>query len=257
MNARLAMVGGTLGLLAALLLFAPASWLAQGVAQASGQRVQWPNASGTVWQGQADWLLSAGPGSADRSQIPQGVRWSLRPRWHSGLALGLQLWLPCCASEPLQGGVALGTSGLRWWLDPHSSRWQTQWLSGLGTPWNTLQLDGALQLQLGAWQGHVARQRASASGELDAQVLDMATRLSTLRPIGSYALQLRSTPERSSLELSTLRGDLLLQGQGQWVGGRLRFSGEASASPEREAALANLLNIIGRRQGSRSVIQIG
>jgi general secretion pathway protein N len=103
----------------------------------------------------------------------------------------------------------------------------------------------------------VARQRASASGELDAQVLDMATRLSTLRPIGSYALQLRSTPERSSLELSTLRGDLLLQGQGQWVGGRLRFSGEASASPEREAALANLLNIIGRRQGSRSVIQIG
>lgn len=140
---------------------------------------------------------------------------------------------------------------------PHSSRWQTQWLSGLGTPWNTLQLDGALQLQLGAWQGHVARQRASASGELDAQVLDMATRLSTLRPVGSYALQLRSTPERSSLELSTLRGDLLLQGQGQWVGGRLRFSGEASASPEREAALANLLNIIGRRQGSRSVIQIG
>ena len=46
-------------------------------------------------------------------------------------------------------------------------------------------------------------------------------------------------------------------GMPMWVGGRLRFSGEASASPEREAALANLLNIIGRRQGSRSVIQIG
>jgi general secretion pathway protein N len=257
MSTRLAVWGAALGLGAAALLFAPASWLAQGVAQATGARMQWPNASGTVWQGQADWLLSAGPGSAEHSQIPQGVRWSLRPRWSDGPALGVRLWLPCCASEPLQGGVALGSAGLRWWLDPHHSRWQTQWLSGLGTPWNTLQLDGALQLQLSAWQGQVARQRASASGELNAQVQDMATRLSTLRPVGSYALQLRSTPERSTLELSTLRGDLQLQGQGQWVGGRLRFTGEASASPDREAALSNLLNIIGRRQGSRSVIQIG
>ena len=257
MSTRLAVWGAALGLGAAALLFAPANWLAQGVSQATGARMQWPNASGTVWQGQADWLLSAGPGSAERSQIPQGVRWSLRPRWSAGPALGVRVWLPCCASEPLQGGVALDTSGLRWWLDPHSSRWQTQWLSGLGTPWNTLQLDGALQLQLGAWQGQVARQRASASGELKAEVQDMATRLSTLRPVGSYALQLRSTPERSTLELSTLRGDLQLQGQGQWVGGRLRFTGEASASPDREAALSNLLNIIGRRQGSRSVIQIG
>lgn len=257
MNTRLAALGAALGLVLALLLLAPASWLAQGVAQASGARVVWPNATGTVWNGQADWLLSAGPGSADRSQIPQGVRWSLRPRWSNGPALELRLWLPCCATEPLQGGVALGWAGLRWWLDAHQSRWQAQWLSGMGTPWNTLQLDGHVQLQLSAWQGQVARQRASASGTLKAEVQDMATRLSTLRPVGSYALDVRSTPERSTLELSTLRGDLRLQGQGQWVGGRLRFTGEASASPEREAALANLLNIIGRRQGSRSVIQIG
>ena len=38
---------------------------------------------------------------------------------------------------------------------------------------------------------------------------------------------------------------------------RLRFEGVASAAPEREAALANLLNIIGRRSGARSIITIG
>ena len=43
----------------------------------------------------------------------------------------------------------------------------------------------------------------------------------------------------------------------KWVGGRLRFRGEASAAPEREAALVNLLNIIGRRSGARSLIAIG
>ena len=54
-----------------------------------------------------------------------------------------------------------------------------------------------------------------------------------------------------------LAGDLQLSGQGQWVGSRLHFRGEASASPEREAALSNLLNILGRRQGARSIITFG
>ena len=50
---------------------------------------------------------------------------------------------------------------------------------------------------------------------------------------------------------------VLLSGNGQWVGKRLRFTGEASAAPGREAALANLLNIIGRRSGARSIITVG
>ena len=37
----------------------------------------------------------------------------------------------------------------------------------------------------------------------------------------------------------------------------MRFDGEASAAPGREDALSNLLNIIGRRQGARSLITLG
>jgi general secretion pathway protein N len=37
----------------------------------------------------------------------------------------------------------------------------------------------------------------------------------------------------------------------------MRFRGEARASANEEAALSNLLNIIGRRDGARSVISIG
>jgi len=48
-----------------------------------------------------------------------------------------------------------------------------------------------------------------------------------------------------------------LQGQGQWIGSRLRFSGEARADEGAEAALSNLLNIIGRRQGARSLLSLG
>jgi general secretion pathway protein N len=39
--------------------------------------------------------------------------------------------------------------------------------------------------------------------------------------------------------------------------GGLRFRGEATAAGGEQPALANLLNIIGRRDGARSVIEIG
>ncbi len=39
--------------------------------------------------------------------------------------------------------------------------------------------------------------------------------------------------------------------------GGVRFRGEARAGAADEAALTNLLNIIGRREGARSVISIG
>jgi general secretion pathway protein N len=89
--------------------------------------------------------------------------------------------------------------------------------------------------------------------------LDMASRLSTLRPLGSYRLELQAAAggHSTTLNLSTLRGGLRLQGSGQWVGGRLRFQGEAQAAPGREPALDNLLNILGRRQGPRSILNIG
>jgi general secretion pathway protein N len=78
--------------------------------------------------------------------------------------------------------------------------------------------------------------------------------------MGSYRVQIRGTPQGTAtpdLQLSTLQGPLQLQGQGQWVGSRLRFSGEASAEAGSEAALSNLLNIIGRRQGERSLLSLG
>jgi len=48
-----------------------------------------------------------------------------------------------------------------------------------------------------------------------------------------------------------------LSGQGQWVGARLRFTGEAIAQEGHEAAFDNLLNILGRRQGARSLLSLG
>ena len=54
----------------------------------------------------------------------------------------------------------------------------------------------------------------------------------------------------SQLNLSTQQGALQLSGNGTVGAGGVRFRGEARAGSGDEAALANLLNIIGRRDGA-------
>ena len=58
------------------------------------------------------------------------------------------------------------------------------------------------------------------------------------------------------MALTTLEGSLELLGQGRWDAQGLHFQGEAKASADRVEALTNLLNIIGRRDGARALIQV-
>jgi general secretion pathway protein N len=257
---RLAWLGALLGLGLALLLFAPARWLALGLARASEGHVQLVNARGTVWSGQADLMLTGGEGSRTETALPQGIRWQLKPAWAEGQpAAVLRLSAPCCTPEPLALTWLPGLQGGHMRLASFQSQWPTGLLAGLGTPWNTLRLEGLLNLQSTGLSVQWPAGRTHLEGALTIDALDMASRLSTLRPLGSYRIELQAPAggDSATVALQTLRGELQLQGQGQWVGGRLRFRGEAQAAPGREAALTNLLNIIGRRQGQRSLLNIG
>lgn len=257
---RAAWLGATLGLALALLLFAPARWLAQAVNSATGGQLQLVNPSGTVWQGRADVLLTGGAGSRGQTALPQGVRWRIGPRLLSGTpTLGLRLSAACCTPAPMVFTLLPRLGGVELRMNASSSQWPADLLTGLGTPWNTLRMEGQLALRTAGLTLRWDQGRVNLQGSLVVDALDIASRLSTLRPLGSYRFELKAAADghTATLDLSTLRGDLLLQGSGQWVGGRLRFTGEAQAAPEREVALTNLLNIMGRRQGQRSVFNIG
>ena len=119
-----------------------------------------------------------------------------------------------------------------------------------------MQPQGQLAVQTQGFEAAWAAGRMALTGTVQLDARAMSSRLSTLRPMGSYRLVLQGG-DVPTLTLGTLDGHLQLSGSGQWVGQRLRFTGEASATPEREAALANLLNIIGRRNGARSIITVG
>lgn len=267
---RWAWTGAAIGAVLALVTQAPAYWLAQIVAQASGEHVLLQDAQGTVWHGSAQAVLSAGPQSdASNTALPTRLQWQLGPHLDiSAARLGLRLSLSsaCCTTQPMSVDVTPQWRGVRVQLNDQRSTWPASWLTGLGAPWNTLQPEGELQLstQQWAWQ-HLAGQ-AQLQGQAQLNLQHMSTRLSTLKPLGSYRVVLQGTGDVATgaeagdtmqLTLDTVEGSLQLQGQGQWRNGHLQFNGEASSEPDAEAALSNLLNILGQRRGAKSILKLG
>lgn len=259
-SVRWAVAGAVLGALIGVVAFAPASWLARAVASASGERLLLGDARGTVWSGSAVPVLAGGPGSRDAAALPGRLTWTLAWR---GSALEVRAAQACCLNGTLTLRVSPGLSRWSAALVPPPGgigQWPSAWLGGLGTPWNTLQLGGSLRLQSSGFSVERIADRWRVDGTLDVELVNASSRLSTLETLGSYRLRLVGDPAnagRPTLALTTQDGALQLSGDGSWGPGGVRFRGEARAAPADETALANLLNIIGRRDGARSVISIG
>lgn len=256
---RWAGVGAALGLLLSSVLWAPARWLATAIEQATNHRVQLRQTTGTVWSGDALLALSPGPGpdSNPVRSLPSRIRWQWG--WANG-GLRLSLASDCCTPQTLQWWLRREDGHWVLGLDDQISTWPLSPLASLGAPWNTLQPEGRLQWQTQGLRLSEVAGRWLWHGQAQLQVQGLASSLSTLRPMGSYRLVLEGGPTGTAtpqLTLSTLSGPLRLSGQGQWLGQHLRFAGEASADEGFETALSNLLNIIGRREGSRSRLSLG
>jgi general secretion pathway protein N len=264
-----AWTGAGLGLVLAFLTQAPAHWLTHAIEQASGERVLLPDAQGTVWNGSAEWVLNEGPLNisatpnmaqpANTTALPSRVTWQLGPRIDFAnlrVALSANIASTCCTPQPVRVDMSPLWRGLRVQVSDHTSNWPASWLVGLGAPWNTVQPEGQMQLQTTQLEWVQRAGQEQFQGKAELQMQQLSTRLSTLRPLGSYRVRLQGG-DTMALTLDTLEGSLQLSGSGQLLNGRVRFNGEASAAPDAEAALSNLLNILGQRQGAKSILKMG
>jgi general secretion pathway protein N len=261
---RWSLWGALCGALLAAVVFAPAAWLAGWVERASQGHLLLADARGSLWNGSAVAVLTGGVGSRDARSLPGRLQWTLRPGLDQGSpALVVSLEHACCLKgrptvsvRPGFGTVRLSLSG-----EPAGlGQWPASWLGGLGTPWNTLELGGVLRLSTPGIRFESAQGRWRVDGAAALEVLDAASRVSTLSRLGSYRLDLgsdASNPGAAALRLSTIDGGLQLSGSGTLGASGFRFRGEATATDADRSALVNLLNIIGRRDGARSVIAIG
>lgn len=262
---RLVAVGLVLGAAAALVAYAPAQWLAAAVNDATGERLMLADARGTVWSGSALLVLTGGVGSRDASTLPSRVHWTVGL---DGRALVLRARQDCCMTQPMALRLRPGLGQMKVELLPTAGasanpaslgQWPAAWLTGLGTPWNTLKLAGTLALSSPGFAAETVQGRWILTGQAVLDLRGMSSSLSTLDTLGSYRFQVQGDPrgEAAQVSLSTTEGSLQIVGNGQWSASRLRFTGQASAAPGSEAALSNLLNLIGRRQGALSLITIG
>jgi len=259
-----AVAGAVIGGLMALLIHLPAQWLAQALLKATQGQVQLQEVQGSVWQGSGKLVLTGGEGSRDALALPGRIQWqtdmSLDAAYRPNFNFNLNA--VCCMAKAARLSLQ-PTERLQVWqlqVDDHQSQWPAHLLSGLGAPWNTLQPEGTLVLETKQLRVNFQTQASWLQGGITLTAENMSSKLSTLKPMGTYQINLGGASAANplpSLSLTTQSGSLLLSGQGQWQGSRLQFRGEASAVPEHAAALSNLLNIIGRRQGARSLLSLG
>ena len=259
---RWAIAGGLFGILVGLILFAPAAWLAKAVASATNQRLVLADARGTIWSGSAVPILTGGADSRDASYLPGRLEWTLLPRFY-GVELAARQ--DCCINGTLRLQIRPGLGRIKATYAPPPGaggtlgQWPSAWLGGLGTPWNTLQLGGTARMASPGFSIEQVEGRWRLDGKLDLELESVSSRLTTLETLGSYRVTLSGGSSDNSatmLSLTTTDGPLHLIGSGTWGPAGVKFRGEARSAAVDEAALSNLLNIIGRRDGARSIISI-
>jgi general secretion pathway protein N len=258
---RWAIAGALTGVLVGLVAFAPASWLAGMVGSLSNNHVILSDARGTIWNGSAMVVLTGGAGSKDASALPGRAQWTLG--FHKA-GLEVQASHACCLNGRVVMQITPGWGRMRLNLVPSASgwigQWPSSWLAGLGTPWNTMQLQGAMRLTSSGLTVESVQGRWLVTGKAQLDLANVSSKLLPGQPLGSYQLSLQGdggASGGSALTLTTQSGALQLSGSGTWGASGVRFSGEARSSEDQSTALDNLLNIIGRRDGARSVISIG
>ncbi|MRW86400.1 type II secretion system protein N [Pseudoduganella sp. FT26W] len=236
-----------------LLVFFPAAWLGSIVEQRTGGRLTLGDAQGTLWRGSAFVGGAAGNNGPVTPLLPGRFSWKISPLSLVGM-VDLQLENPEALAQP----VTFHGSWSRWQLSPSALLLPAEGLSGLGAPLNTLAPSGTMRLSWSGLQLALENRQASIEGRTTLEMSDMASRLSSIRPLGSYALTLDWHGQQAQLALSSVKGPLLLSGRGSLNNGRLQFSGQAEAAQGSEEALANLLNLLGQRKpgSDRNVIAL-
>ncbi len=242
-RAGLWLLAALLGALATVLLFFPATWMAGLVEKQTGGRLTLGDAQGTLWRGSAFLGGAASSNGAVTPLLPGRFTWKLSPLVLVGM-VDLELSNP----DALTQAVNFSGSWRQWQLSPSALRLPADGLAGLGAPLNTLAPSGVMRLSWSALELAAQDNTVAINGRTTLEMTDMSSKLSPIKPLGSYQLALDWRGQQAQLDLHSVRGPLLLSGKGSLDHGRLQFSGQAQAADGYEQSLGNLLNLLGQRR---------
>lgn len=247
------LLAGLLSAAITLAVFLPAAWLAPALEAQTDGRLTLGDAQGTLWSGSA--FLGGAPSGSDpvTPLLPGRFAWRLSP-----LVLLGQVDMDVENPEALSRPVKVTGGWYRWHVSASSVFLPAERLAGLGAPLNTIQPSGRMELSWPPLQVTRSGNDLAVNGTMTLRMENIASRLSPIKPLGAYQLIMDWRGDQAQLALTTIKGPMLLSGNGTLTNGRLQFSGKAEAAEGQEERLANLLNLLGqrRREGDKDVIAL-
>ncbi|MBC7453525.1 MAG: type II secretion system protein N [Massilia sp.] len=236
-----------------VLAFLPAAWLGTIVESRTGGRLTLGDAQGTLWRGSAFVGGAAGANGAVTPLLPGRFAWRLSPM----VLLG-QVDMTLENPQALSQQVSLEGSWSQWQLSPAALLLPAERLAGLGAPLNTLAPSGAMKLSWSTLQLARAGNAVDITGRTVLALNNMGSVMAPVKPLGSYEMTMDWSGQKATLVLKTVRGALLLSGNGALDKGRFQFSGQAQAADGYEDTLGNLLNLLGQRRmvGGKKIIAL-
>jgi general secretion pathway protein N len=250
---RLAMwtLAGIASIALTVMMFFPAGWMASMVEKQTAGRLTLGDAHGTLWRGSA-FIGGAASGSDPLTPLlPGRFSWRLSP-----LVLLGSIDAELENAEALSRPIIVKGNWHQWQVSPGAILLPAERMAALGSPLNTIQPSGQMRLSWELLQLKWQNGTIGMFGTMHLEMNDLASRLSPVKPLGSYDLALAWNGTQAAVTLKTVRGPLLLNGSGAINNGRLQFSGTAQAEAGQEQGLANFLNLLGqhRREGDKDVI---
>ena len=253
----LVLVLGVLALLAVLLgtlPFVPAAYLAHWVEEKSGGRVLLAEVQGTVWSGSARPVFVTGGniGSKHYTPMPGPLAWQFDEFGVAPLRVGLRVSGDAMIGQPFRLVLAWGQ--LR--VEPGNIRLPADLIEAAGAPFNTLRPGGDLRMSWDTLSAHFGAAQG-LDGTLTLDWSDARSALSPVAPLGSYRLTAHGAGAQIGFELATIKGPLLLSGNGQWTPQHLQFRGEAQAEPAVRTELGPLIGLLGRPSANGAELRFG
>ena len=242
-----------LSTVATAFIFLPASWLAFFLEKQTAGRLSLGEVQGSFWRGSAFVGGASGLNSPVTPLFPGRFSWRISPM----ILLG-QIDVELENAAVLSSAAKLLGNLSQWRLAASSLSLSPERLEALGAPLNTIGPSGQLRLNWNMLEFTRYAEKIDVTGSMQLTMIDMASRLSSIKPLGSYQLSFDWRGQIADIVLATTKGPMLLSGNGNLNGGRFQFSGKAMAEVGQEEKLANLLNLLGqrRRDGDKDVIAL-
>lgn len=250
--------------IATMLVTAPASLVDYVLERSTEGRVRLADAAGSIWQGQGRVVLvdvatianreqraaaPGGPTSLPGVVIPGTIRWEV-----AALPLIIGRLQATARHESMARPVMISGTASRLEVTGGSLQLPDVNLARLGSPWTTVRPTASLGV---TWQPIVI-EGGRFSGQAILELRDVASALTPVRPLGAYRIDIDGTGNSSVIRMSSLDGPLRLSGQGTWTqSAGLRFTAYAEADDAERLRLQSLLGLLGRREGTRTMIKIG